>query len=323
MTKTTAPRWLRLAAALSLGLCAAAQAADYPTQQIKIVVPLPPGSAPDFLSRIISASFQQQWGQTVVVENRPGAAQNLGGELVARAAPDGYTLLTSPPPPIALNKYLFPNLKYDPDKFTPVTVICSVPNVLLVRNNLPATNLAEFVALARRPGGLTYASTGAGSTLHLTAEIIRAKTGADLVHVPFKGTGEVMTELLAGRIDFAFANLLDAWPHLSSGGMRALAIGSEKRDPSLPDVPALNEMWPDLVSGTWFAVVAPPDTPREIAEKLSAGIRTAFQAPEAAKRLQELRATPVLSTPAEAARLFKQDSERWGAVIQANHIKGE
>ena len=316
---------LRLAAALALGLFASApaQAADYPTQQIKVVVPLPPGSAPDFLSRIISAYMQQQWGQTVLVETKPGAAQNLGAEQVARAAPDGYTLLTAPPPPIALNKFLFPNLKYDPDKFTPVTVICSVPNVLLVRNSLPATNLAEFVALARKSGGLTYASTGAGSTLHLTAEILRAKTGADLVHVPFKGTGEVMTELLAGRVDFAFANLLDAWPHLSSGGMRALAIGSEKRDPSLPDVPALSEMWPDLVSTTWFAVVAPPDTPREIAEKLSAGVRAAFQAPEAAKRLQELRATPVLNTPTEAARIFKQDSERWGAVIKANNIKGE
>lgn len=316
---------LRLAAALALGLFASApaMAADFPSQPMKIVVPLPPGSAPDFLSRIFGAYMQQQWGQTVLVENKPGAAQNLGAEQVARAAPDGYTLLTAPPPPIALNKFLFPNLKYDPDKFTPVTVICSVPNVLLVRNSLAATNLAEFVALARKSGGLTYASTGAGSTLHLTAEILRAKTGADLVHVPFKGTGEVMTELLAGRVDFAFANLLDAWPHLSSGGMRALAIGSEKRDPSLPDVPALSEMWPDLVSTTWFAVVAPPDTPREIAEKLSAGVRAAFQAPEAAKRLQELRATPVLNTPTEAARIFKQDSERWGAVIKANNIKGE
>ncbi len=315
---------LRLAAALGLAaLSGPAHAADFPSQQIKIVVPLPPGSGPDFLSRIIGASFQEQWGQTVIVENKPGAAQNVGGEQVARAAPDGYTLLVAPPPPISLNKYLFPNLKYDQDRFTPVTVICSVPNVLLVRKDLPAANLAQLIELGRKPGGLTYASTGAGSTLHLSSEILRAKTGADLVHVPFKGTGEVMTELLAGRIDFAFANLLDAWPHLSSGGMRALAIGSEKRDPSLPDVPSLSETWSDFVSTTWFAVVAPPDTPTEIAEKLSAGIRLAFQAPEAAKRLADLRATPVLNTPAEAAKIFKQDSERWGAVIKANNIKGE
>ena len=325
MIHTNLPRLARLATALSLGLCLAApvRAADFPSQQMKIVVPLPPGSAPDFLSRIISASFQQQWGQTVIVENKPGGAQNVGAEQVARAAPDGHTLLTAPPPPIALNKYLFPNLKYDQDRFTPITVICSVPNVLLVRNNLPAATLAQLIELARKPGGLNYASTGAGSTLHLTAEILRAKTGTDLVHVPFKGTAEVMTELLAGRIDFAFANLLDAWPHLSSGGMRALAIGSEKRDPSLPDVPSLSETWPDVVSTTWFAVVAPPDTPADIAEKLSAGIRLAFQAPDAAKRLADLRATPVLNTPAEAGRIFKQDSERWGSVIKANHIKGE
>ena len=316
---------LRLAAALSLGLGLASpvQAADFPSQQMKIVVPLPPGSAPDFLSRIISASFQQQWGQTVIVENKPGGAQNVGAEQVARSAPDGHTLLTAPPPPISLNKFLFPNLKYDQDRFTPVTVICSVPNVLLVRKDLPATTLAQLIELARKPGGLNYASTGAGSTLHLTAEILRAKTGADLVHVPFKGTAEVMTELLAGRIDFAFANLLDAWPHLSSGGMRALAIGSEKRSPDLPDVPSLSETWADFVSTTWFAVVAPPDTPMEIAEKLSAGIRKAFEAPEAAKRLADLRATAVLNTPAEAGRIFKQDSERWGAVIKANNIKGE
>ena len=228
---------------------------------MKIVVPLPPGSAPDFLSRIISASFQQQWGQTVIVENKPGGAQNVGAEQVARSAPDGHTLLTAPPPPISLNKFLFPNLKYDQDRFTPVTVICSVPNVLLVRKDLPATTLAQLIELARKPGGLNYASTGAGSTLHLT--------------------------------------------------------------PDLPDVPSLSETWADFVSTTWFAVVAPPDTPMEIAEKLSAGIRKAFEAPEAAKRLADLRATAVLNTPAEAGRIFKQDSERWGAVIKANNIKGE
>ena len=169
-----------------------AQAA-YPNKTIKYIVPVAAGGGSDMIGRTVCERWGKALGQTIVVDNQGGGGGVIACQNTARAAPDGHTLLIAPPPPIALNKYLVPNLKYDPDKFTPVTVICSVPNVLLVRNNLPAANLAEFVALARKPGGLTYASTGAGSTLHLTAEIIRAKTGADLVHVPFKGTGEVMT----------------------------------------------------------------------------------------------------------------------------------
>ena len=321
------------AAVLGLALAAAsmiavtslpASADDFPSQPIHVVVPVPPGSAPDFLSRIFGASLQQQWGQPIIVDNKPGASQNIGAEFVARAAPDGYTLLSAPPPPIALNKFLYPNIKFDPERFAAVTVICTVPNVLLVRAGLPAATLAQFAELARTsPAGLAYGSTGAGSTLHLSAEALKARLGANFVHVPFKGAVEVLTELLAGRLDFAFVNLLDAYPHLSGGSLRAIAIGYDHRDPALPDVPALNEMWPGMLSSTWYAVVAPPDTPLALREKLADGIRAAFRAPEAAKRLQELHANAVLDSPAEAARLIQEDTQRWGAVIKAATIKGE
>ena len=316
---------LATASLLAFGAgCLEASADEFPVQPIHVVVPVPPGSAPDFLSRIFGASLQQQWGQPIIVDNKPGASQNIGAEFVARAAPDGYTLLSAPPPPIALNKFLYPNIKFDPERFAAVTVICTVPNVLLVRAELPATSISQFADLARTSkAGLTYGSTGAGSTLHLSAEALKVRLDANFVHVPFKGAAEVLTELLAGRIDFAFVNLLDAYPHLAGGGLRALAIGYEHRDPALPDLPALNEMWPGMASSTWYAVVAPPDTPLEIREKLANGIRIAFQAPDAARRLVELHAAAVLDTPADAAKLIQEDTRRWGAVIKAANIKGE
>lgn len=296
----------------------------YPSQAVHIIVPVPPGSAPDFLARMIGAKLQKDWGQTFVIENRPGGSQNIGAEYVARAKPDGYTLLSSPPGPLALNQYLYTGLRYSPEAFAPVTIIALVPNVLVVRPELGVADLAAFIALAKaKSDGLTYASTGTGSTLHLSAEMLRSRISANFVHVPYKGVSEIMTEFLGGRIDFAFLNLLDAFPQIEAGKLKILATGGETRDPAFPNIPPMQDMFPGFVSGTWYAITAPPGTPQDITKKLADGIRATFRAPEAAKQLADLHATAVLDTPEEAARLIHADSLRWKAVIETNHIRAE
>ena len=314
-----------MAAFLAVSSIEPARAQDvYPSQTVKIVVPVPPGSAPDFLARIFGAKLQNDWKQPFIVENRPGGSQNIGAEFVARAKPDGYTLLSAPPPPFSLNQHLFSGLRYDPTKFAAVTVMVSTPNVLIVRPDLGVNTIQDFIKLAKgKADGLVYGSTGTGSTLHLSAEMLKSKIGANFIHVPFKGTSEVLTDFLAGRLDFAFVNMLDAFPHLQAGKLKAIGMGSEKRDASFPDVPALQEIWPGFVTDSWFAIAAPPDTPLEIRTKLAKGIREAFQEPEAARRLQELHATAVLSSPEEAQARMVTDSARWRDVIVNNNIKAE
>ena len=316
---------LTFAGALGGALSHHARAQEpYPSQTVKIVVPVPPGSAPDFLARIFGAKLQNDWKQPFVIENRPGGSQNIGAEFVYRAKPDGYTLLSAPPPPFALNQHLFSGLRYEPAKFAAVTIMMSTPNVLIVKPDLGVKNVEEFIKLARsKPDGLVYGSTGTGSTLHLSAEMLKSKIGANFIHVPFKGTAEVITDFLAGRLDFAFVNILDAFPHMKEGTLRPIGMGSKTRDPAFPDVPALQEIWPGFITDSWFAIAAPPDTPMEIRTKLANGIREAFQVPEAAKRMQDLHATAVLNTPDEAQAIMRADSDRWREVIIANKITAE
>jgi tripartite-type tricarboxylate transporter receptor subunit TctC len=293
----------------------------YPSQTVRIIVPVPPGSAPDFLARVAADYLQNEWKQPFIVESRPGASQNIGAEAVFRAKPDGYTLLSAPPSPFSLNQHLFNDLKYEPDKFAAVTIIASVPNLLIVRPTLGARTVAEFVEIARKtPEGLVYASTGRGSTLHLSAEMLKARTGLKVVHIPFKGVSEIMTEFLAGRVDFAFLNMLDAFPQIQDGKLVALAIGDAKRNPAMPDLPTLEETWPGFLTATWYAIAAPPGTPQEIREKLASGIRAAFQRPESAKRLRDLHAVAVLNTPDEAQALMRAESERWRDLIVSNGL---
>ena len=196
---------------IALGL-SNAQAQEWaPARPVRMIIPVAPGSAPDLLSRIMGQGFQAKWGQPIIVEPHPGASQNIAGDLLFRADPDGYTLLTSPPPALAINQHLFPKLSYDPTAFSPVSVLVETPNVLMVRAGLPAKTLAELVALAKsRPGILTYGSVGLGSTLHLTGEDFKTRAGVDLIHVPFKGTIEIVADMMGERIDMAFINLVDA-----------------------------------------------------------------------------------------------------------------
>ena len=295
--------------------------APYPAKPIRIIVPFPAGGSADVLPRIIAERLGPKWGQPIVVENRPGAAGNIGAELVFKSEPDGYTLLSTPPPPLVMNQHLYPKLAFDAAAFVPVSVIAAVPSVLLVHPKVAANSVRELVALAREaPDRLNYASQGNGTTSHLTTELFKSLSGGvRIVHIPYKGTAPALADLLAGQVDMMFDNLGVSLAHVKSGKLKALAVGSEKRIASLPEVPAMNEFLPGFLSMAWFGVVAPPRTPPEIAARISAGIAETL--PEVARRLADLSAEPMGFTPAQMAALMKEDSERWGRVVRAIGLK--
>jgi len=304
-------------------LATAASAQDWPTRTVRIVVPFPAGGSADLLPRVIGESLQKQWGQPVIVDNRPGAAGNIGAAAVFQAEPDGYTLLSAPPPPLVINRLLYPKLAYDSTQFVPMTVIAAIPNVLLVHPKVGVASVAELIALAKaNPGKLNYASQGSGATSHLTTELFKSMAGGlSITHVPYKGTAPALADLLAGQVDLMFDNLGVSLPHVKSGKLRALAVASTRRFRSLPDVPALAETLPGFESVAWFGIVGPPKTPAAIAEKVAAGTAEALRNPEVLRRLSDLSADPLGMTPAETAAFMKQETERWGAVIRSAGVK--
>lgn len=301
---------------------ASAAPAEYPTRTIKIVVPLPPGAAADTLPRIIADKLSARWKQPVIIENHPGAASNLGAEIVAKAAPDGYTLLATPPGPLVISQSFYKKLPFDPTAFAPVSVIAALPNVLLVNPKVPASTVQELVVFAKaNPNKLNYASAGIGSPPHLAVEMLMATAKIHLVHVPYKGLAPALNDLVAGRVDLMIDNLSNALPQIEAGNVRALAVGSETRIPQLPNVPAFSEIFPGFVSTTWFAIVAPPKTPSSVTAELSSAIAEALQLPDVRSRFQNLSSTPVGSSPAETAALFKRDAKHWHQVIVSAGIR--
>lgn len=313
-------RQLVAAACLAAASTGAVAQDNYPSRIIRIIVPVPPGTAPDILPRMIAEKLASRWSEPVVVENRPGGALNIGAEAVAKAEPDGYTLLATPPPPLAINQSLYRSLAFDPNAFVPVTVMAATPNVLVANPGVGFSTVPGLIAFAKaNPGKLTYASSGVGSTPHLAMELLKIQAGIEIVHVPYKGL--VPTDLLAGHVDLMFNNLGNTLPHIRSGALKVLAVGSEKRLAVLPDVPAVAEILPGFVSTTWFAVVAPPRSSPAIAAKLSAAIAEILRLPDVAKRLQDLTLTPVGSTPAETAAFIHEERNRWRQVIVSAGIK--
>ena len=314
-----------LAAASFCGFPTAyAQAQDYPNKPIRIIVPYPAGGSADLLPRIFAEKFSAKWGQPVLVENRPGAGGNIGAEFVYKAEPDGYTLFATAPGPLVVNQNLFRKLAFDPAQFVPVSVMAAIPNVLLVNPRIPAKSVDELIAYARAsPGKLNYGSQGNGTTSHLTAELFKSTAGVSITHVPYKGSAPAMAALLGGEIDLMFDNLGLTLPHVKSGRLRVLAVASEKRVASLPEVPAMSEILPGFTSVAWFGIVAPPRTPAPIAEKLSAAVAEAIRQPDVAKRLAALSAEPVGDTPAEMAAFMRLDGERWRSVIEAAQVKAD
>jgi tripartite-type tricarboxylate transporter receptor subunit TctC len=310
-------------AALVFAVSAGAQ--DYPGKPIKLVVPYPPGGGmADRIARLVAERLQGKWGQPVIVENRAGAAANIGAEYVAKAAPDGYTLLFGAEGPLVIHKSLYAKLAYDPDEFVPISVVLTSPNILVVHPKVLADSVQQLIAFAKaNPGRLNFASNGTGGNLHLSLELFNSMAGVKIAHVPYKGVPPALTDLVGGQVDMMFVGLGTVLQQVRAGKLRVIAVGSEKRLPGLPDTPAISEVLPGFVSLSWFGMVAPPKTAPAIANKLSAAIAEGLRQPDVVKLFLDLSVDAIGSTPAEMALFMKQEIERWGGVIRATGAKAE
>ena len=311
-------------AALSLGVLLArpGEAQDYPAHTVKIIVPFPAGGTADIMPRIIADWLSRKWGQTVIVENKTGAAGNIGAEYVARADPDGYTLLSAPPPPLVINQNLYPHLDFDPLQFVPIVVISRVPNALLVNpSRIAANSLSDFIAYARaNPGKITSATQGNGSTSHLTSEMFQMMAHVKFQHVPYRGDAPALNDLVAGNVDIMFDNLGVSMQLIKAGRLKLIAVASPKRMSSLPNVPAIAETLPGFEAEAWYAIVAPPRTPAAIIDKVNAAVNEALRDPQIQKRLADLQAEPVGGTPQQTATYFHEETARWKNVITSAHV---
>jgi tripartite-type tricarboxylate transporter receptor subunit TctC len=315
--------FLTLALAALGGASAVAQQ-PYPSRPIRIVVPLPPGANGDLMPRILGQHLAAKLGQPVVIENRPGAAQNLGAELVYRSEPDGHTLLATPQGPLVISQSFFPKLGFDPREFVPITIMARLPYILVVHPKLPVKTFAEFIAYAKaHPNTLNDASPSTGSGPHLTGEMLKLASGMKTTHVPYSGMAPALNDLIAGHVEMMFDNLGNSLPLVKEGKLRGLAVTSEQRAPEIPELPAIAETYPEVVATSWFGVVAPPKTSPEIAHKLSRAFAEILRDPEVVRRWRELTLTPVGGTPEEIAAFFKEEAARWRRVIVAGGIKPE
>ena len=299
-----------------------AQDASYPSRPIHIIVCVPAGGGVDIVTRIVADGLQKQFNQTIVVENKGGAAGNIGAEAVFTAEPDGYTLLAAQPAPLTINPLLYKNMAFDPTKFEPVAIMTSIANVLLVRPDFPAKTAQEFIAYAKaNPGKINYASQGIGTTSHLTAALFERLTGIKMVHVPFKGTTPALNALIGSHVDMIFMELASAIKLHQGGKARILAVATLKRIPSLPDIPTLDEAGvKGFESGTWNAIAAPPKTPAAIVAKLNKTINKVLASPEAQDKFNKLNLHAAGGTPARAAAFIKNETQVWGEVIKAAHV---
>ena len=314
---------LLLAFAVSAVVARPAFAQDYPDRAVKIIVPFAAGGTADAVPRFVGDWLSRKWGQPVVIENRTGAAGNIGAEFVYRSAPDGYTLMSSPPPPLVINQNLYPNLGFDPAKFEPVIVMAQVPNALIVNpRTVKAASVAELIAfLQKNPEKLTAATQGAGTTSHLTAELFQAMAKVKFRFVPYRGSAPALQGLLAGDVDLMFDNLGVSLPLAQAGNLKLLAVASSQRMPSLPDVPTIAETLPGFEAVAWYAIVAPPNTPKGIVTKINADVNEALRQPELQERLKKLSAEMFGGSAEKAANYMREEVERWGAVIKAADIK--
>ena len=315
---------MKLLATLALSLFAlAAQAQGYPDRPVKLIVPFAAGGSSDTISRIIAGKLGASLGQTVVVENKPGAGGNIGGDLVAKSAPDGYTLLFAAGS-TAINPSLYASMPFDPLKdFEPVIHICNVTGILVTHPSVPVKTVPELVALARaKPGTINYASAGAGTVIHLAGELFKMKTNVEMTHVPYKGSGPALTDLIGGQVQIMFANMPGTLQHVKAGRLNVLAVTSAKRSALLPDVPTVAETGIEgYAASTWFGVFAPAGTPRDIVAKLNAELNKALHAPELAEILRNEGAEAIGGTPDEFRTFFRGEVARWAPVVKAAGVK--
>jgi tripartite-type tricarboxylate transporter receptor subunit TctC len=300
-------------------------AQDFPNRTVRIIVPFPAGGTADVMPRVVADRLSRQWGQAVIIENKTGAAGNIGAEAAYNAAPDGYTLLSSPAPPLVINQNLYPKLAFDPRQFVPISVLGIVPNALVVNpQKIAANSVADFIAYAKaNPGKIAAATQGNGTTSHLTSELFQMMAQVKFVQVPYRGSAPALQGLLAGDVDIMFDNLGVSLQLVQSGKLKLIAVGTEKRMAALPDVPTIAETLPGFASAAWFGVVGPPRMPDAIAAKISADIAAALRQPDVRKRLADLSAEPVGGTPAETAAFMHAEVDRWNNVIKAANVKLE
>jgi tripartite-type tricarboxylate transporter receptor subunit TctC len=304
-----------------------AHAQSWPQKPVRVIVPFAPGGASDLMPRLVGEKLTAMWGQPVLMENRPGAAGNIGMEAGAKSAPDGYTLLSAPNGNLVVNPHMYSKLAYDVFKdLAPITRIAAVQNVLVVHPDVPANTVKELVALARaKPGTLNFASPGNGSQAHVAVELLKLQLGLDLVHVPYQGVGPAMKDLLGGRINLMVAQVPSALPHVKGGKLRALGVASAAPLAALPDVPtvAAAAPLPGFEAVSWYALMAPAGTPREVVAKIHSDIAKALQMPDVRERLAGMGAEPSGESPAELAARIKAEYERWGEVVRKANIKAD
>ena len=292
---------------------------------MRLIAASSPGSAVDIVARIVAQKLSEQLGQQVIVDNRAGAGGNLGAEIAAKAAPDGYTLFMGTPAH-AINTGLYRKLNYDLTRdFEPVSLVTTGQYVIIVHPSLPVKSVKELIALARaRPGQLNYASAGSGNATHLAGELFRSVAKVNLVHVPYKGSGPALTELIGGQVQLMFSNLVAALPHVRSGRLRALAVTGKQRSPTVPDLPTVIDAGvPGYVVTSWFGVLAPAATPRDIVLRLNAELVIAAKAPDMRERLAGEGADPITSTPEQFAAYIKTEIAKWTKVVRDANISAE
>ncbi len=297
-------------------------AANYPNRPIRIIVSVPAGGGVDTVTRMVANGLQKRLGQPVVVENRAGAAGNIGSDFVYHSDPDGYTLLASQSSPLTINPLLYEKMNFDPTQFEPVAIMTQIPNVLMVRPDFPAKTAQEFIAYAKaNPGKINYASQGIGTTSHLTAALFERVTGTKLVHVPYKGTAPALNDLIAGHVDMIFMELASAIKLHQAGRAHILAVATAARIANLPDIPTLNEVSAKgCESYAWNAIAAPPKTPRAIVAKINTAINEVLQNSELRAHFAKINLLAIGGSPADAAAFIKKETTVWGNVIKEAHV---
>ena len=318
---------IRILASIA-ALCAAgsALAQAWPAKQITFIVPFAPGGGTDITARTVAARLTVKWGQSVIVENRGGAAGILGADAVARAKPDGYTLLIANVGITSINPALYAKLPYNPDSaFTPVSLVCELPFVLMASPSFAPNSVNELIAYSKaKPGAVTFASSGSGGSPHLTAEIFQAATGTRWTHIPYKGGGPAMIDLMSGQVHLLFASVLEGSGHIRAGKLKGLAVSHAKRNPAIPEVPTLAEAGvKDAESGSWIALLAPTGVSLSVIEKINSDIKETVAVPEVREKLIAQGAVPQASTPQELQALINADLRRYGRIIREQGLKAE
>ncbi|MEH2586791.1 tripartite-type tricarboxylate transporter receptor subunit TctC [Bradyrhizobium sp. AZCC 1721] len=314
---------LPLVLVMSTHLYARALAADYPDRPVKIVVPFPAGGTADAIPRIIADWLSRKWSQPVVIENRTGAAGNIGAEQVFHSAPDGYTLLSSPPPPLVINHNLYPRLGFDPTKFEPIVVMAQVPNALIVNpNNVKASSVPELIEYLKANSDKAICATqGNGTTSHLTSELFQSMAKVKLRHIPYRGSAPALQGLVAGDVDVMFDNLGVSLALVQAGKLKLLAVASPERLPALPDVPTIAETLPGFEAVAWYGIVAPPKTPKNIVEKINADVNEALRQPQVQDQLKKLSAGIFGGPVDKSSAYMREEIDRWAAVIKSANIE--